>query len=461
MKYLHFSTIHSSHSRGEFYCVKGAYNEMKQVTVKDNIVIGFMLFALFFGAGNLIFPPFLGQEAGEAFWPAMIGFVLTGVGLPILGVIAISTVDNGVQALSGRVHPIFGLIFTTVLYLMIGPFMGIPRGANVAYEMGLAPFLGENVGGVSLALFSIAFFALVYWLSLNPAKIVDRIGSLLTPFLLLTIALIGFTGLFNLEPSFSNVTEKYESAPFFTGFMEGYLTMDTIASLAFGIVVISAIKAKGITARKAIINTTMKTGIIAGIALCSVYILIGVLGARMGSVSTFQNGGELLTAAAEQFYGAAGVILLGATVGVACFTTCVGLITACAQYFTSILPNVSYQKIVTVLTIGSLLLTNVGLNQIISLSVPILTMIYPLTIMLVVLSFFHSYFQGSNVIYISTLLLTGIVSVYDGLVSVGLPSIFAWLPLYAQGLGWIVPAVIGIVIGLLFIPKTKNSSRLT
>ncbi|TYR81803.1 branched-chain amino acid transport system II carrier protein [Priestia megaterium] len=422
---------------------------MKQLSVKEIIVIGFMLFALFFGAGNLIFPPFLGQEAGTSFWPAMVGFILTGVGLPIIGVIAIASVDNGVQALSSRVHPIFGVVFTTVLYLMIGPFMGIPRGANVAYEMGVAPFLGSQASEIALVIFSVLFFGLVYWLSLNPTKLVDRIGSLLTPFLLVTIGLLGLASFVKLDSAFGYVHEKYQEAPFFTGFMEGYLTMDTIASLAFGIVVITAIKEKGISSKKAIVTITAKAGAIAGAALCSVYVLIGVLGAKMGAAKTFENGGELLTTAAEQFYGSVGIVLLGLTVAVACFTTCVGLITACSQYFQTLLPTVTYQKIVTIVTVISFILANVGLNQIIAFSVPVLTMIYPLTIMLVILSFFHKRYQGLNVIYITTLTLTGIVSIYDGFVHLGLPSIFSWLPFYEQGLGWVMPALLGVVIGII------------
>ncbi|WP_110114784.1 branched-chain amino acid transport system II carrier protein [Bacillus sp. CGMCC 1.16541] len=432
---------------------------MKQLSRKDIVVIGFMLFALFFGAGNLIFPPFLGQEAGHQFWVAIIGFIITGVGLPIIAIIAISSVKGGVRAITDRVHPIFGLVFTIILYLMIGPFMGIPRGANVAFEMGISPFLPSLTKG-ALIIFSVFFFTLVYVLSLNPSKLVDRIGIVLTPFLLGAIALIGVGGILNLEfPKVNAISSKYAQSPFFTGFMEGYLTMDTIGALAFGIVIITSIKSKGMTSQKEIVQTTAKAGIIAGIGLAVVYVVIGLIGVKMTSVGTFENGGDILTNAANQLYGTPGMILLGLTVAVACFTTCVGLVTACSQYFLTLWPTISYKYMTLLLTLLSALIANIGLNEIISLSIPVLTVIYPLTIVLIVLTFLHSLFGGSSIVYISALIGTGLVSIYDGLKEIGIvqgAQLLHYLPLYESGLGWSLPAVVGGAIGWILSRKSNT-----
>ncbi|MFC3885818.1 branched-chain amino acid transport system II carrier protein [Bacillus songklensis] len=423
---------------------------MTSLSRKDTLFVGLMLFALFFGAGNLIFPPFLGQEAGGNFWPAILGFIITGVGLPVLTVIAIALAKDGVQTLGNRVHPLFSVIFATAVYLSIGPFMGIPRGANVAFEMGVKPFLSTPDSKMALFIFTVVFFFLVYWLSLNPSKLVDRIGNLLTPVLLIGIALLGAGGLMKFDGNLGKTSAKYAESPVFSGVMEGYLTMDTIAALAFGIVVVTSIQAKGVTDRKSIVKVTLKAGVIAGIGLAAVYLVVGLLGAKMAG--TYENGGQLLTVAAKQVYGQAGLMLLGLIVMLACFTTCVGLVVATSQFFVKLLPKVSYKMFVSMITLVSFLVANLGLNQIISLSVPVLIIIYPITIVLVALSFCHQAFQGSRLVYAGALLGTGIMSLYDGMKMFGfetdvLTSLFELIPLYTVGLGWVIPAVAGGLIG--------------
>ncbi|MDQ0246798.1 LIVCS family branched-chain amino acid:cation transporter [Bacillus fengqiuensis] len=423
---------------------------MTSLSRKDTMFVGLMLFALFFGAGNLIFPPFLGQEAGENFWPAIFGFIITGVGLPFLTVIAIALAKDGVKTLGNRVHPVFGLIFATAVYLSIGPFMGIPRGANVAFEMGVKPFLSGERSGMALLIFTVLFFALVYWVSLNPSKLVDRIGSLLTPVLLAAIAFIGAGSLMKFNGPLGDTTAKYAASPVFAGFMEGYLTMDTIAALAFGIVVVTSIQSKGVTEQSLIVKAVVKAGLVAGIALAAVYVVVGLLGAKMDG--TFDNGGTILTTAAKALYGQFGVMLLGLIVMLACFTTCVGLVVATSQYFEKLMLSVSYKTLVTVITVVSFLIANLGLNQIIALSVPVLIIIYPITIVLVGLSFFHKAFSGSRFVYAGSLLGAGIVSLFDGLKMFGIEaelviSLFEQIPLYGVGLGWFIPALAGGIVG--------------
>lgn len=423
---------------------------------RETLTIGLMLFALFFGAGNLIFPPFLGQEAGANFWPAMLGFVVTGVGLPLLSVVVISMAKDGIAELGSRVHPVFAVVFSAAVYLSIGPFFGIPRSANVAFEMSVKPFLGST-GSSSMVLmaFTIVFFALVYWVCLNPSKMVERIGAILTPVLLAAIVLLVLGSIFKLDGALGQVSKKYEAAPFFTGFLEGYLTMDTIAALAFGIVVIGAIQQKKSLERKQIVRETMKAGIIAGAGLAFVYVTVGLLGAKMASVGTYDNGGTILTEAAKLMFGTPGMLLLGLIVTLACFTTAVGLVSATSQFLMKMIPSVSYKTFTLAVTLVSLLIANLGLNQIISISVPVLIVLYPITIVLVVLSLFDRFLKGSKGVYVGAVFAAGMVSIIDGLKSFGIESeaiasMLKALPLYAEGLGWLLPAVLGGILGLAF-----------
>jgi len=420
---------------------------------KETFFVGLMLFSMFFGAGNLIFPPFLGMGAGTSFWPAITGFIITAVGLPLLVLVAIALVKDGVNTLGSRVHPWFGAIFTIIVYLSIGPFFGIPRNANVAFEMGFKTFLGSESSSPLLLLgFTAVFFLLVYLLSLNPSKVVDFMGRLITPVLLLSIILLCVTGFLKLDQPLKSPTANYQSASLFKGFIDGYSTMDALAALAFGIVILTTLKQKGVTSKKQLTSYTVKAGLVAGTALALVYLAIGFLGAKMAAYGTFDNGTAILSTASTLLLGNGGKVLLGVIFTLACFTTCVGLTIACGQYFNKLSPKLSYRMVVSVVTVASFLIANLGLNQIITVSVPFLVMAYPLTIVLVTLSFFHRFFGGSHKVYAGTMLLTGLVSLNDGLKMFGfnwsiVESVMGSLPFAAVGLGWVVPAVVGGFVG--------------
>ncbi|MGI2789440.1 branched-chain amino acid transport system II carrier protein BrnQ3 [Bacillus cytotoxicus] len=436
---------------------------MNTVSRKHVFFTGLMLFSLFFGAGNLIFPPMLGQNAGDHFWPAMVGFLLTGVGLPLLTVIAISLSGNGMQQLASHVHPIFGIFFAVIVYISIGPAMGIPRVANVAYEMGISSFLPEDIRTSSLTLFvyTVVFFSLVYWLSLNPSKLVDRIGNILTPILLFSIFLLFVKSVFTpLGPS-GPAMQDYVTSPTFKGFMEGYLTMDTISALAFGIIVVNAIRSKGVEDRKTVAIATTKAGLVAAIGLILVYVALGWLGVTSVSLGYAKNGGQLLTVIVQQLFGPYGLSLLAIIVTLACLTTCVGLVSACSQYFSTLLVKFSYKNFARGICVAGLLVANLGLTKIIAISIPILLVVYPIAIVLVLLSLLHKFFGGYRSVYVGTLVGAGVVSVFDGLkqgnVSVSfITSYFEWIPLYTEGIGWLLPSCLGAIIGLI-VAKQKNA----
>ncbi|RSK29470.1 branched-chain amino acid transport system II carrier protein [Bacillus sp. HMF5848] len=430
----------------------------------DVLLIGLMLFSMFFGAGNLMFPPFLGAEAGSSFWIAMAGFIATGVGLPVIVLAAISLVRGGAEALADRVHPLFSTVFIAIVYLSIGPFLAIPRNATVAFEMSLKPFMNSS-STLSLLLFSLVFFGLVYVVSLNESKMMDYMGRWITPALLLSILVLSVVAFIRLNSGFAAPVERMQEGAFFKGFLDGYATMDALASLAFGIVIISALKQKGISDRKSVFRYTLSIGLIAGAALAFVYIVLGVMGAKMVAFGSYTNGTEILSASASLLFGSAGSILLGIIFTLACFTTCVGLTTACGQYFSKVWPRVSYKTVVVVVTLVSLGLANLGLNQILTVSVPFLVMAYPLTIVLVVLAFLHPLFKGSHSVYVGAMTMTGLVALYEGIKATGLSfgvvdEMMNLLPFASYSLGWILPAIVGGITGYLMTSKQRiNTPR--
>ncbi len=429
---------------------------MNNLSKKDLVLISLMLFSLFFGAGNLIFPPFLGQLAGGATWISMAGFFVTAVGFPILGVVAVAK-SGGLHNLAKRVNPLFASIFTVLIYLSIGPCLGIPRAGSLPFEMAVAPYLPESISKIwALFIFTLIFFSVAYWLSLTPAKLVDRMGKFLTPILLVLISLIFIASIFRPLGSYGVATEEYVNSPFVKGFLDGYLTMDTIAALNFGIVIALAIKSKGVKDEKAIISTSVKAGVGAGGLLVVVYSILAHLGATSGGrFGATENGAQTLTNIMTYIFGKPGAILLAVIFTLACLTTCVGLITSCSQYFSALTNKLSYKNWVRILSLSSMILANMGLTKILAISVPVLNAIYPIAIMLIVLAMLDKFFNGSTVVYGLTILFTGIVSVVDALGQVGMQwnfilNLFSKLPLYSKGLGWVVPALIGIVFGTVY-----------
>ncbi len=429
----------------------------------DTLVIGLMLFSMFFGAGNLIFPPVLGAQAGTSYWLAIAGFILTGVGLPFAVLLAVSLVKDGAEEIGNRVHPWFSTIFMVIVYLSIGPFLAIPRNATVAYEMGVKPFLGSSFNSsFVLLVFSAVFFALVFVVSLNPSKMEQYMGRWITPVLLVAMVTLCTIGLINMDGSLQTPAEQYQANAFSTGFIEGYNTMDALAALAFGIVILSAIKQRGITDKKQLTKYTLKAALVAGVLLSLVYVSLGLIGGKMAATGSYASGTDLLTAVSTLLLGSSGKALLGVIFTLACFTTVVGLTVACGQYFSKLLPKVSYRTVALIVTLIGFTLSNMGLAQILKVSVPFLVTAYPLTIVLTVLTFFSRYYKNIRKVYGSAMLFTGIFAVNSGLTTAGvnlglLQAIAKALPFASVGLEWIIPAIVGTAIGLLLGTFEKKS----
>lgn len=429
---------------------------------KKMLLVSFMLFSLFFGAGNLIFPPFLGQNAGEQMPLAVLGFLITAVALPVLGVIVVARFD-GLDKLSKKVGTRFSMIFTILIYLSIGPGLGIPRAASVPFEMAVAPYLPKEVSvTICMVVFSFVFFILAGWLAMTPNKLVERIGKFLTPTLLLLLIFVFINYVFRGNMNIAPAQEAYAGSPLAQGFLEGYQTMDTIAALNFGLVIATTITGLGIESKKGVMSYTVRAGIFAGTILSLVYLMLSYMG--MGSSGVFpiqENGAWTLRCIVEQLFGGPGAVLLAVIFTLACLTTCVGLITSISQYFSTLTKKISYTQWVFLISGFSFLVCNQGLNTILGLSMPVLNAIYPISIMLIVLGICDRWIKNNPYIYPCTITAVGCISIIYVLDDLKVPLGFLsdWchaLPLYSMGLGWVAVAIAAVALtSVLYVFKKR------
>ena len=439
---------------------------MKKLSTKQIISVSLTLFAIFFGAGNMIFPPAMGQLAGTSYLSALFGFILTDAGIAILGVSAIVFVGNSMSDLGNLVSKKFALFLSVGVYLLIGPLFALPRTGSVSFELVLQPYLTSHTFLFSL-LFTAVFFCVTYYLSSNPTRIVDVVGKLLTPFLLLSIFAIFVACVYalmnrsniDLIGAMNGPQGTYATIPFFQGMIEGYNALDGPAGLAFAIIVITAIKSYGISEKKSIVKYTILSGIGAAVFLAVVYFMLAFVGASVQI--PFNNGGALLHAVSSTLFGNAGGIVLGIAVLFACLTTSIGLTTSFADYFHEIMPHISYKKIAAIVCLFSFIISNVGLSQLIQISLPVLIIIYPVTVTLIVLSFFKGKIGKKRNTYILSMLFTFVVALVNSLDSAGiqlgiLTQFISKLPFYALGLGWILPMIAGSLIGYI-VDKARKS----
>ena len=431
-----------------------------KLSKKNMVLVSFMLFSLFFGAGNLIFPPFLGQMAGEKAVAAFLGLLVTAVLLPVLGVIAVAEF-NGMDKLASRVNPRFAAVFTLAIYLSIGPGLGIPRAASVPFEMAIAPYLPEDANLKLFMLgYSLVFFTTACWLALTPSKLVARIGKVLTPSLLLLITALFLSFLFLGDKSTAPAQGGYQDMALVTGFLEGYNTMDAIAALNFGLVIATTLRSLHVEEKRDVIGYTVKCGAAAGTILAGIYAMLTFLGSRSSGLYPIQaNGAWTLRCIVEQMFGGPGAVLLAAIFTLACLTTCVGLITSISQYFSTLTRRVSYRTWALGITLFSFLVCNQGLNTILSISVPVLNAIYPVSIVLIVLGVSHKFFHTSSLVYPVTVAPVAVVSVVyavDQLMPLGVVSdLFHLLPFYNLGMGWVCVALVMFAVSLVLSKVAK------
>lgn len=440
---------------------------------RETVFVASMLFGMFFGAGNLIFPVSMGQLSGSNMWQAAAGFLITGVGLPLLGVAALGiSREDGLMGLSSRVGRRYGKFFTCVLYLTIGPFFAIPRCATVAYTVGVERIIPENVQTAVLAVFSLLFFAAVLFFALRPGEILTWIGKVLNPLFLLFLGVLVVRALLSPMGSISGTAPEgaYAAGAFYQGFLEGYNTMDALAGLAFGIIVVNVIRNLGVENPGDVAKNTVRSGILSSVLMAVIYVLVTVVGAQSrGELPASSNGGEALALIAEHYFGPAGAVILAATVTLACLKTAVGLITSCGETFQKIFPKgPSYRIWAVLFSTLSFFIANLGLDAIVSWSKPVLLFLYPLAITLILLALFSGLFRNDGRVYRWVTAFTAAAAAVDFINALPVQVLSAlrlekaaeaarnFLPFAENGFGWICPALFGLVIGLFYCACRKK-----
>ena len=418
---------------------------------KDILLTGFALFAMLFGAGNLIFPPMLGYETNSSWVPTMLAFTITGVGFPFLGILSVSIVGNGIKDFANRVSPTFSKIFAIISILAIGPMLAIPRTGATAYEI---TFLYNGMeSSIYKYIYLICYFGIVILFSLRANKVIERVGKILTPILLILLFLIIIKGIF-----FANLSVKPDIYPhaFKRGFLEGYQTMDTIASIAYAGIILKAIKSGRNLTQKQEFSFLIKAGLVAILSLALIYGGFALVGAKMHSVLVTKDKIELLVKTTSYLLGGYGNLILAICVAGACLTTAIGLVATVGEFFSSI-TSFKYENIVIFTVIISFLLSILGVESIIRISVPILIFIYPVMISLTILNLFGKYIKNDYV-YKGVVLFTGIIGLIESLELLGIKnyytnSILEILPFSDYGLTWLFPGLIGYILFSLIFRK--------
>ena len=421
---------------------------------KDVLLTGFALFAMLFGAGNLIFPPMLGYETNSSWVPTMLAFTITGVGFPFLGILSVSIVGNGIKDFANRVSPTFSKIFAIISILAIGPMLAIPRTGATAYEI---TFLYNGMeSSIYKYIYLICYFGIVILFSLRANKVIERVGKILTPILLILLFLIIIKGIF-----FANLSVKPDIYPhaFKRGFLEGYQTMDTIASIAYAGIILKAIKNGRNLTQKQEFSFLIKAGLVAILSLALIYGGFALVGAKMHSVLVTNDKIELLVKTTSYLLGNYGNLVLAICVAGACLTTAIGLVATVGEFFSSI-TSFKYEKIVIFTVIISFLLSILGVESIIRISVPILVFIYPVMISLIILNLFGKYIKNDYV-YKGVVLFTGIIGLIESLASIGITntytnSVLEILPFSDYGLTWLFPGLIGYILFSLMFRKVQR-----
>ena len=421
---------------------------------KDVLLTGFALFAMLFGAGNLIFPPMLGYETSSSWIPTMLAFIITGVGFPFLGILSVSIAGNGIKDFANRVSPTFSKVFAIISILAIGPMLAIPRTGATAYEI---TFLHNGMNNtIYKYIYLICYFGIVILFSLRASKVIERVGKILTPILLLLLFLIIVKGIF-----FSGLSIKPDIYPhaFKKGFLEGYQTMDTIASIAYAGIILKAIKNGRNLTQKQEFSFLIKAGLVAILSLALIYGGFALVGAKMHSVLVTNDKIELLVKTTSYLLGNYGNLVLAICVAGACLTTAIGLVATVGEFFSSI-TSFKYEKIVIFTVIISFLLSILGVERIIRISVPILVFIYPVMISLIILNLFGKYIKNDYV-YKGVVLFTGIIGLIESLASIGITntytnSVLEILPFSDYGLTWLFPGLIGYILFSLMFRKVQR-----
>jgi len=418
----------------------------KKTSKMAPIVLGLALFSMFFGAGNLIFPPYLGLQCGTKWLLGFICFLIADIGLAFMAIAAMVGGDGSISGVTGKIGKIPSLILNTAVVVCIGPLLAIPRTAATTFETSIQPILPH----ASLLIFSIIFFGITIALTIRPSSVIDILGKVLTPLLVLILAIVIAAGIIHPLGEIQAPTTQYVVRE---GILNGYQAMDVLGALGFAIIIINSIKSQGITETKERNKFMLMACGLAGTLLLLVYGGLSYLGATAGTLYSIEDvsQAQLIVLLVQDLFGFTGVVLLGIVVGLACLTTAIGLTSATAEYFENITHGkVSYKTMVIIIGVFSMLVSNVGLTQIIGIASPILSVVYPTVVALIVLSLLKKWIKNPNV-HKGAAIASLIVSIGTVLYGYGVNvPLVSSLPLFAEGLNWIIPTLIGGVIGSFF-----------
>lgn len=425
---------------------------LRKTITTDTIWLGFMIFSFYLGAGNIIFPPQAGYLAGEHAWITMGGFLLTAVGLPLLGLLAIAnirstTTTGGIASLTRFLPGPLAAGLMILLYIIMGPAFALPRTALVAYEMGLKPWLTTD-SDMILVGYSLFFFILVSGCALCRGALIDNIGKYLTPLLTLTLLLLGLAVFLAPQGELTSATSQYLDAPFSKGIIDGYNTMDALASLMFGSLIIRLLEQRGSNALGQSRQLAF-AGIMAAAGLTLVYFFLFKLGNTAAGIPLPDvHGAAIVIAYVNSLFGPLGTLVLALLITLACFTTAVGLLSACADFFHSI-SGLSNPHCTLIIAILGLLVTNTGLTQLIDISIPFLLAIYPVIISLIFLNLLQNYLPNKPLGFRAVSFVALLFGSLDGLAAAGVPMVFMnAVPLYTVGLAWVIPTFCTLLITL-------------
>ena len=431
---------------------------------KDIAVVGFALFSMFFGAGNLLFPPYLGLISGGHWLTSLAGFVLADVGLALLVITAAAKCGGELDTVLSRAGNNMAKFVGIASVLCIGPLLAIPRTAATTFEMGISPIIGET-GSIIPIIVSVVFFLLTLILTIKPSKVVDIIGKVLTPALLIALGILIVIGIISPIGVISE-NALIDKSLFSEGVSQGYLTMDALGAAALATVIIASIGERGYNNPKDKVKITVQSGLVAGLALTLVYGGLTFLGSMLSStygIDTPQA--SLMVVITNSLLGYPGKIVLGVIVTLACLTTSIGLTSAAAKYFSSISNNkIKYETIVISICIFSAVVSNFGVSTIIKFSAPVLEIVYPVLIALLVMTLLGDHIRNDNAFkgaaYVT--LVISLLSVGSNLLSLKqISDLLSLLPFASIGFNWIVPAIIGAVVGGLIKGKNNNKASIS
>lgn len=427
---------------------------MKKLNKKDFLQISFMVFGMFFGAGNLIFTPLIGKESGISFYLSILGFSLSAVLIPIIAIIEVSKFDS-IENILEKIGKKFSVIFLSMLYITIGPLVAIPRAASTSYSI-----IFENFSDITIirVIYSIIFFGIIYVLCLTPNHLVNKLGKYLTPILFTLILVIFFGTVIKGVSNFTLPTEKYMKLPLLQGFLDGYSTLDALTAILFGLVIQINLRYKGLNDDKSIREYTVKSSILAGLALFAIYFIIAFLGSSTARMFPYtKNGAEILSSITYYVFGKFGFVLLAIVFTIACSSICISLLTCISEFYYKNNNKISYRKWLLLWTFISMLLSISGLNNILSFTMPLLLLMNPITIWIIFLTVTDKIFGGDVLIYKYTTYTVTIFSLLSILPKIRVDLklvnvILSYIPFSKYEFAWFIPT---FTIYILLIIRNK------